>query len=322
MQIVAVDIGGTNARFAIAEVADGRVLSLGEAVTLQTAHHASFETAWEAFVAKLGRSAPRHAGIAVASPVGGDTIKLTNNPWVIRPALLDARLGLDRHVLVNDFGAVGHAVAQVGPEHLRHLCGPDAPLPGEGVIGVVGPGTGLGVAHVLRWRGGYHVIESEGGHLDFAPLDAIEDAILARLREKFRRVSTERIACGPGLVNIYEALAAIEGRAVRVEGTTELWQNAMAGYDSLAVAALDRFFLSLGAIAGDIALATGAKGMVIAGGLGLRLADHFARSGFAERFVAKGRFEAMMAAMPVKLITHREPGLYGAAAAFAQEQHA
>jgi len=319
MEIVAVDIGGTHARFALAEVDGGLVVALGEAVTLKTAEHASFQIAWEAFAALLGRPAPRFAGIAVASPVGGEVIKLTNNPWIIRPALIDERLGLDAHVLVNDFGAVGHAVAQVGPEYMQHICGPDEPLPAKGVIGIAGPGTGLGVAHVLRTSDRYFVIESEGGHVDFAPLDSLEDRILAHLRKSFTRVSIERIACGPGLANIHAALAAIDGRPAWIGDATGLWQLALEGNDSLANAALDRFFLSFGAIAGDIALSQGAHAMVIAGGLGLRLADRFTLSGFAERFVAKGRFEHRMAAMPVKLITHPQPGLYGAAAAFAQE---
>ena len=319
MEIVAVDIGGTHARFALAEVDGGLVVALGEAVTLKTAEHASFQIAWEAFAALLGRPAPRFAGIAVASPVGGEVIKLTNNPWIIRPALIDERLGLDAHVLVNDFGAVGHAVAQVGSEYMQHICGPDEPLPAEGVISIAGPGTGLGVAHVLRTSDRYFVIESEGGHVDFAPLDSLEDRILAHLRKSFTRVSIERIACGPGLANIHAALAAIDGRPAWIGDATGLWQLAMEGNDSLANAALDRFFLSFGAIAGDIALSQGAHAMVIAGGLGLRLADRFTLSGFAERFVAKGRFEHRMAAMPVKLITHPQPGLYGAAAAFAQE---
>lgn len=316
-EIVAADIGGTHARFAIAEIADGRVTALGEPATLRTADHASLQTAWEHFAAMLGRPLPRAAGIAIATPVSGEVIKFTNNPWIIRPASIAERLGLDSHVLVNDFGAVGHAVAQLGDGCFRHLCGPDVPLPGTGVISIVGPGTGLGVAHVLRRDGRYFVSETEGGHVDFAPLDGIEDAILARLRTRYRRVSAERIVSGPGLAAIHEALAAIEGRAVAPMDDKALWTLALDGEDSLATAALDRFCQSLGAVAGDIALAQGAAGVVIAGGLGLRIADRLVRSGFAERFTAKGRFEALMAAMPVRLVTHPQPGLYGAAAAYA-----
>ena len=318
-EIVTADIGGTHARFALAEVEGGRVAALGEPVTLKAAEHGSLQLAWESFGEHIGRELPRAGAIAIASPISGEAIKLTNNPWIIRPALIPSKLNLDSHVLINDFGAVGHAVAQVGPEHFEHLCGPDEPLPDRGSITVCGPGTGVGVAQVLRVRDGYHVIETEGGHIDFAPLDKLEDAILARLRKTFTRVSVERICAGPGIVAIYEALAAIEGRAVKSIDDKTLWTLALDGSDSLAAAALDRFCLALGAMAGDLALAHGPKGVVIAGGLGLRIKDALKQSGFANRFVAKGRFQSLMASIPVKLITHPQPGLFGAAAAYAQE---
>ncbi|HEX8063176.1 MAG TPA: glucokinase [Allosphingosinicella sp.] len=321
-QIVAVDIGGTHARFALAEVGDGRVLSFGDVCTLRTAEHSSLQTAWEAFEARIGRALPAAAGIAIAGPTGGETLKLTNNPWIIRPAELPAKLGAERFTLINDFGAVAHAVAQLGDEHFSHLCGPQRPLPEDGVISIVGPGTGLGVAQLLRRGGRYHVVETEGGHIDFAPLDSLEDRILAQLRSRHRRVSVERIASGMGLTNLYEALAGIEGRDIRFHDEKLLWQAALAGEDGLAAAAFDRFCLSLGAVAGDIALAQGAAAVAIGGGLGLRLAGHLPRSGFRERFVAKGRFERRMAEMPVKIITHEQPGLFGAAAAFAAEHEA
>jgi glucokinase len=319
MELVAADIGGSHARFALADVEDGQVTSLSEAVTLKTVEHASLQTAWETFGEQLGRALPRAAAIAVACPIGGEMLKLTNNPWTIRPAMIAERLGVDRITLINDFGAVGHAVVQVGREHLRHLCGPDVPLPEEGVISIVGPGSGLGVAHLLRREGRNHVIECEGGHIDYAPVDGIEDVILARLRERYRRVSVERVVSGPGLANIYEALATIEGRAVQTGDDQAVWTAALSGADSLAVAALDRFCLILGSVAGNIALAHGASAVVIAGGLGARIADLLPRSGFSGRFTAKGRFERMMSAMPVKLITHPQPGLFGAAVAFAEE---
>ncbi|MFD1788717.1 glucokinase [Sphingomonas floccifaciens] len=320
MQVVSVDIGGTHARFAIAEVEGGRVVSLGEPTTMKTAEHGSLQLAWEAYAEMQGGTLPRAAAIAVAAPVGGDMIRLSNNPWIIRPALINERLLVDTWTLVNDFGAVGHAVAQVPESDFLHLCGPEGPLPERGMITVCGPGTGLGVAGVMRVPGnGYRVIETEGGHTDFAPLDRIEDAILAHARSIFNRVSVERIVAGPGIVLIYETLAAIEGRAVQRLDDKAIWTMALEGSDSLAMAALDRFCLSLGAVAGDLALTHGPKGVVIAGGLGLRLKDHLLRSGFVDRFVAKGRFRNLMAGIPVKLITHPQPGLFGAAAAFAQE---
>ena len=316
-KLVAVDIGGTHARLALAEVVDGKVVSLGPETTLRTAEHASFQTAWEDFGRSLGRPLPRAAAIAIAGPVQGELIKFTNNPWIIRPALVNEKLGVDVHVLVNDFAAVAHAVAQAKPEHFLHLTGPDVPLP-EGTISVVGPGTGLGVAHLWRDAAGYRVTATEGGHIDYAPTDGLEDAILARLRQRHRRVSVERVVAGPGLADIHATLARLEGKAVRELDDKDLWALAMSGEDSLATAALDRFCLALGSVAGDLALVQGAQATVFAGGLGYRIRDHLARSGFAERYRAKGRFEALMAGLPVKLIVHPQPGLFGAAAAFAQ----
>jgi len=320
MEVVAVDIGGTHARFAIAEVEGGRVVSIGEPVTQKTAEHGSFQLAWQASAKALGREMPRAAAIAIASPINDELIKLTNNPWIIRPPLIKERLEVDSYSLINDFGAVGHAVAQLPDEHFLHLCGPDTPFAEKGSLTVCGPGTGLGVAQVFRTGPlAYHVISTEGGHMDFAPLDTIEDSIVKRLRSTYTRVSAERIVAGPGIVPIYETLAEIEGKRTHRLNDKEIWTLAFEGKDSLAMAALDRFCLSLGAVAGDLALAHGPTGVVIAGGLGLKLKDHLVNSGFGQRFIAKGRFQQLMASIPVKLITHPQPGLYGAAAAYAQE---
>jgi len=319
MDLVTADIGGTHARFAIATVEHGEVIALSEPVTLHAHEHASFQLAWEAFAAQLGRPLPPAAAIAIAGPTQGELLRMANNPWIIRPALIPEKLGVTRYTIVNDFAAVAYAVAALGPEYLRHLGGPDKPLPATGTITVLGPGTGLGVALLHRAPGRVTVVETEGGHIDFAPLDALEDRILVHLRKRFRRVSVERIVSGPGLANIYEALGAIEGQPVLTGDDKALWASALDGSDHLAAAALDRFCLSLGSLAGDLALVQGSFGVVIAGGVGARIADHLPRSGFESRFLAKGRFESRMATIPVKLVTHPQPGLYGAAAAFAQE---
>lgn len=318
-RIVTVDIGGTHTRFAIAEVARGRVLALGEETTLRTNDHASFQTAYQEFARRQGGSLPRAVTIAIAGLASGEIIRFTNNPWIIRPALINERMEVDRYTLVNDFEAVAHCVAQVDESWFEHLTGPEGPLPATGTISVLGPGTGLGVAYFWRDGGDYRVQATEGSHVDFAPLDSIEDAILARMRGRYRRVSAERVVSGPGIVDIYETLAALEGRAVTPLDDRTIWAQAMSGADALAAAAADRFCLSLGSVAGDLALAQGANAVVIAGGLGLRIRDQLVVSGFPERFVAKGRFEKMMASLPVKLITHPQPGLFGAAAAFARQ---
>lgn len=320
MDLVAIDIGGTHARFAIAQVGGDGAITLDDPVTLHTDNHTSFQSAWDDFRSRNGGTLPENVAIAIAGPVGGEVIRFTNNPWIIRPALIAEQLGAKRQTLVNDFEAVAHAVARAPEDQFLHLAGPEGPLPARGTLSVLGPGTGLGVAWL--WRNGNgltHVQATEGGHVDFAPLDDIEDAILARLRKSLTRVSVERVVSGPAIVDIYQTLSALEGKAVHALDDVAIWTAAQEGTDSLAIAAMDRFCLSLGAVAGDTALAQGASGVVIAGGLGYRLRDYLPQSGFAMRFCAKGRFAGMMANIPVKLITHPQPGLFGAAAAFASE---
>ena len=177
------------------------------------------------------------------------------------------------------------------------------------------------MAHLYREADGtYRVSATEGGHIDFAPLDQIDDAILARLRKRHVRVSVERVVAGPAISDIYQALASMEGRPVAEEDDIAIWKRGQDGSDSLAAAAVDRFCMSLGSVAGDIALAQGGfGGVVIAGGLGYRIRDTLLKSGFSERFKSKGRFQELMASIPVKLIVHPQPGLFGAAAAFVRE---
>ena len=321
-EIVTADIGGTNARFAIAAIEEGRVTAMRAEITLKAANFASLQTAWESYAAQVGTPLPREASIALACPIVGDLLRLTNNPWTLRRGLLQAQLGLDRLLLLNDFEAVGHSLSHIDTAFLLHLCGPETALPANGVVSIVGPGTGLGVGLVLFDNGKARVIATEGGHTSFAPLDAIEDSVLAHLRKQHAHVSVERVVSGPGLANIYEALGALEGRSLSAADHKALWDKALHGEDSLAAAALERFCLCLGAVAGDVVLTQGAGGLVIAGGLGLRLANVLPKSGFAARFSAKGKFERMLAAIPVKRLTHPQPGLLGAAAAFAREYQA
>ncbi len=319
MQAVAADIGGTHARFAIATRGDDGRISLAHEAKLKVAEFASLQTAWQAYAAGLGAPMPKLAGIAVAAPVEGELLKLTNNPWVIRPALIGERLGVDRVALINDFAAVAHAIVAVGPEDFSHVAGPEAPVQQARTISVVGAGTGLGVALLVRDGSSTRIVPTEGGHMDFAPLDSLEDMILQNLRANFRRVSVERIVAGPGLANIYAALAAIEGRAVTPGEDAALWASAISAPDSLEQAALDRWCLSFGSVCGDLVLAQGGEALVLAGGIVPRISHILGGSGFHGRFVAKGRFEARMANIPVWRITHPEPGLLGAAAAAFQE---
>jgi glucokinase len=318
-RLVAIDIGGTHARFALAEVEGARVVSLAPEVTFKTAEHASVQSAWDAYGKVVGRRLPPMAAIAVAAPLGGDVIRFTNNPWLLRPDEIGAELGLESHIILNDFEAVAHAVAQVDSSHFVHICGPAGPLPSTGTISVIGPGTGLGVATLHRGPGGDRVCATEGGHIGFAPTDPVEDEILQRLRRIYARVSIERVISGPGLAAIHWVLAqSADEPPVRLDDAA-LWSLALSGDDPVASAALDRFLMALGAASGDLALAHGAVGVVIAGGLSHRMRHSLTGSRFAERFRDKGRFAAMMDRISVKLITHPQPGLFGAAAAYASK---
>ncbi len=310
--LVAVDIGGTHARFAIAEVADDGSVRLGPETVLKTGDYAGLAEAWRAFAARTGSTLPPRAGVAVAGPVDREVVRLTNNRWELRPVILAADLGIEDASLVNDFAAVAHAVHVCGPDQLAHICGVDRALPDPGVISVVGPGTGLGVAILDRKAAGAQVIATEGGHVGFAPGDAFEDRLLERLRERHGRASAERVVSGAGLREICALLGA-----ENCPDDASLWASALDGTDARAAQALHRYFRCLGRVAGDLALAHGAGAVVIAGGLGLRLAKLLPRSDFSAGFADKGRFREHMAAMPVKLITHPQPGLLGAAAAFA-----
>jgi glucokinase len=313
-ELVAADIGGTHARFALAQIEDGRVRELGDALVLETGEHAGLAEAWQAFAGYSGRALPSAAALAFAYPVDNDLPTLTNMPWTIDARALPEVLGLERHVVLNDFSAVGHAAATLGASHFLHVAGPDIALAQSQLISVVGPGTGLGVGLVVREGGRYRVIASEGGNMDFSPCDELDDRLMAVLRKRYGHVSAERLVSGPALRDIYEVIA---DAPAPYRGNRDLWRAALEGSDPSAAAALERFCLCLGTFAGNIALAHGADALVVAGGLGLRLRDHLPASGFAERLAAKGEYKSILEQLPVKLITHAEPGLYGAAAAFA-----
>lgn len=320
MDLVSVDIGGTHARFALANIAPSGSITLDAVLTLPTSHFAGLQTAWEAYERHCGGTLPRNAAVGIAGPVTGDLVRMSNNDWVLNTGTMDRELDLERVTVLNDFAALAHAVACGGEDQFSHITGPEGPLPQQGTITVIGPGTGLGVAYLHRHAGGYQVQATEGGHAEFAPIDAIEDWMQASLRRQHLRVSTERIHSGPGICHFYRALAELEDRPTLLQSDRDIWEQGLARSDSLAAAAVERFCQSLGSVAGDFALAHGASAVVLAGGVGLRLRDHLPRSGFGERFRFKGRYAQLMAGIPVKLIVHKQPGLFGAAVAF-RRQH-
>jgi glucokinase len=318
MQVTVVDLGGTHVRFALADISGGCMHSMERLRTLKVSNYANFQDAWRDYAVQSGATRSRAAAIALAGPVDQDPFKLTNNPWEIRASTIGEELEVEDVFVINDFGAIGHAVAYIDPSQLIHICGPDRQLPDQGVTSIVGPGTGLGTAQLIRRNGSYEVVECEGGHTDFAPLDEIDDFLLQRQRKLYSRVSVERIVSGPGLKVIYEALAELACTEVEITDVDTLWSKAIRGEDPLAASALERFCLILGSAVGDIALTQGASAVVLAGGISPRISDFLRSSGFFERFKLKGRFANRMVDIPVRLIIHPQPGLFGAAAAFAK----
>ncbi|MBO9670059.1 MAG: glucokinase [Sphingobium sp.] len=322
-EIVAVDIGATNARFACATFEDGLPV-LGPIRKYRVADFETFNDCWETYVRDEAEALPNCVVIGLASPIVGEEIKLTNGTWTFRPKTIAEELGLESVKLVNDFAAVAHAIASLSLDQMEPLFGPDVALPRNGTVAVLGPGTGLGVAILVFNNGNPQIIPTEAGHIDFAPADQIEARIARFLKTllKVEHISAERIVSGPGLNYLYQALADIGEKEAPALTDAEVWQQALDGTNPLARAALERFCLVYGSVAGNIALAQGAKTVVLAGKLTERLHDFMIKSsGFHPRFVAKGRFENYMKAISIRLALPDEVGLFGAAAAAFREDH-
>ena len=316
MKIVAADIGGTHARFALAEIVPGALPRLGEMKRYRTREHPGLASAWAAFARDCGGPLPPDAALAVAAPIEGEILTFMNCDWRIERASLAGELGLERMTLLNDFGAVAHAVSELGSDALEPIMGPDAPLPEEGVTTVLGAGTGLGVAMFRRKHGDVSIIETEASHIAFAPLDPEEGGLRDALAARYGRASVERVVCGPGLIDIYRHLGGGDWDETR---PGDLWSAAIDGSDPIAAHGLDILVRCFGAAAGDISLAHGAMGVAITGGLANRIKHLLRGPEFAERFLAKGRYRERMSRIPVKLVTTEEPGLLGAAVAFQRE---
>src|SRR5690606_6865957 len=300
------DIGGTNARFALAGE-DGQPRDEEKLLV------ADFPGPLEAARAYLGGREVRDAVLAVATPVDSDWIDLTNAPWAFSVQALREALGVERLAVINDFTAQALAVPRLQPDE-RVLLRPGQPRRG-GAIAVIGPGTGLGVAGLLPIGDVWYPIPSEGGHVSFAPHDERDAAVLARLRARFGHVSNERILSGPGLINLATTLAAIDGESISIDDPPEVSRRAESGECPYCREALERFSSLLGAAAGDLALLFCALGGVyIGGGLCKRLGPLLDVERMNASFVAKGRLSDYLQPIPIYLMTRRDAGLLGAAA--------
>ncbi len=307
------DIGATNARFGLVsperELLHTHTFSIDEQPTI--------EHAIDAYLGERGSlPMPRQGAIAIASAITGDRVAMTNHPWSFSIAALRRRLGLDRLEVINDFTAVALSLPYLGPEDRTAVGGgeavPDAP------IGVLGPGSGLGVSGLLRSGGATVALTGEGGHATMAPSTERESAVLDRLRRQFDHVSAERVLSGPGLVNLYSALAGLDGIPSRGYTAAQITDPATGSADSLCAEATAMFCAMLGTVAGDLALTLGARGGIyIAGGIVPRLGQQFAASAFRQRFEAKGRFGTYLAAIPTHVVTQRFPAFLGCTALLA-----
>ena len=315
------DIGGTNARFAL-ELAPGKlelieVLACKDWPTLGAAMRAYLARP-SVVAATAASGAPiRHAAIAIANPVHGDYVRMTNHHWEFSTEALRREVGLDILLVVNDFTALARSLPHLG-EHKRQVGGgvaqPDAPL------ALLGAGTGLGVSGLIPCNGTWTALRSEGGHVSFAPTNEKEVAILQFAWREFKHVSFERFLSGAGVELLYRALADLAGRPGERLDAAEISRRALGNECPLCHEVLDTFCGMLGTVASNLAITLGAAGGVyIGGGIVPRLGKRFDSSPFRVRFEQKGRFNGYLASVPTYVITAAYPAFVGVSAILAEK---
>lgn len=302
------DIGGTNARFALAE--PNRPPVPIEPRSFKCAEHETIADAIRTYLAGLSGARPDRATLAVACPILGDMVIQNNGPWRFSIAALQAELGLQDLRIVNDFFAMSHGVASLTPDRLEPIgrVGPDSGTEGPWVA--LGPGTGLGAGVIVDPGPPARVLESEGGHLGFAPSDAEEIAIAEALVQTDDAPSWEHILCGPGLRRLYAILS--EGREAPTP--EDIIRRALAGSDPTCRTVLDRFCSLLGAAAGDMALMVKARRVCLVGGIVQSILPFLKSSGFRRRFETRGRYGNVLDRVPTIAALGTDVGLIGAAA--------
>lgn len=311
------DIGGSNIRLGWL---DGEHRAVQHVRQLKVADFPSPVEAVRAYLddirADCGTAAtpPRRAAFAVATPVAGDLIDLTNGLWRFSTEATRVSLGLDELLMLNDFAALAYSLPDLGPDQLR-AHGGVMPRP-QGTLAVIGPGTGLGVAGLVETSRGWVVVAGEGGHATLAAGDDFEAELLAVVRREHPHVSAERVLSGIGLPALCRAVASVQGGPVPSRSTEEIVALGLAQSDPVCDRTLDVFCALLGSFAGNVALTLGARGGVyIGGGIVPRLGERFFASAFRQRFEAKGRFQSYLAEVPTAVITDTLTALVGAARA-------
>lgn len=309
------DIGGTNARFALETAphcfAAVLVYPCNDYPTLADALQAYLASAE---VARLTSAPVRHAALAIANPVDGDQVRMTNHHWAFSISALQAQLAFEQLVVVNDFTALAMALPHLSPQQCLQVGGGVA-QPNR-AIGLVGAGTGLGVSGIIPAGSRWIPLASEGGHVSFSPITELEVEILRYLWRDFPHVSAERLISGPGLELLYRAIAACRGTPGEEDmPAAEISRRALASSCGLCSETIATFCAMLGTVAGNLAITLGATGgMFIGGGIVPRLGPLFAQSAFRARFEAKGRFANYLAQIPTHVITEPYPAFLGASA--------
>jgi glucokinase len=307
------DIGGTNARFAL-ETAPG---CIEHSATLACASYPLLADAVHTYLASHPGIVVRHAVIAIANPVDGDVVAMTNHHWRFSIEATRIVLGLQTLLVVNDFAALAASLPTLAEHELTTIGGGTAQH--NATIGLLGAGTGLGVAGLVRCGGAWEVLPSEGGHVAFSPMDAREQAILSFCWQRYAHVSNERLMSGPGLVLIHEALAAQHGQASTPITSAQIIEWGLSNADPLCRETLECFCAMLGTAAANLAVTLNARGGIyIGGGIVPRLGAWFAASPFRARFEQKGRFSTFTTQLATRVITAPYPALAGAAALLAQ----
>jgi glucokinase len=320
-RVLAGDIGGTNARFAILEVRGPTQARIVHEARYPSAAASGLAPLVIRYLAEAG-ARPDVACFGIACPVIDGGCEAPNLPWKVDTRLLAREIGIPRTTVINDFRAVGHGLHSLSDDEVEVLQ-PGVAVP-HGPIALIGAGTGLGQGYLL-WDGSRYVVyPSEGGHADFAPTDGLQRDLLAFLAGEFGRVSSERVLSGDGIGRIYRFLAsagvAEEQAAVRDEmagndPAAVITRHGLAGTDPLSVKALEVFVRAYGTAAGNLALTVLASGGVyIAGGIASKIVRRLASGAFVEAFRDKGRLSSVVARIPVRVILTGDVALYGAAA--------
>lgn len=303
------DIGGTNARFAVADLES---FTLSEIRHVLCVRHPSLAVAMLDYLKGLEHP-PHHAAIAVAAPVTGEEIRLTNSPWSFVRRDLCRAAGLDGVLVLNDFEALALSLPHLDPDELAQIGGTEPVLHAAKIV--LGPGTGLGVASLVWSQAGWVAVPGEGGHVTLGAHNARELALIEHLRKGRDHLSVERALSGLGLPDLYQAVAANTERSAEALTPSEVVARAMSGSDPAAAESLDLFITWLGRFAGDVALVLGARGGVyLGGGIPPKLLPQLTAGAFRQAFEAKGRMGALLAPIPVYVILAEFAALKGAAA--------